>query len=308
MAPFVDTTPPEPIVPGSSGGAHTSPITYDDPDLECYDFVAHASGDKNSPYSVSTTPDLYVNFPLVAPWTGDRYVRSIDIITDNAQVIHHWLIFKQPAGVLSEAVQTDALGTHPDGVLLYGWAPGATPLYMDPDVGFKIANGEDFLLEAHYNNATGAPAPDMSGARVCVTPQVPAHEVTLSWLGSDAISGTSATGTCTPGVPQEVHMIAAQPHMHLKGVHMKVVINRNGGTTEIIHDEDFSFENQRYYVLDSVLNPGETITTTCQYDSPASFGKGTNEEMCYFFTLHWPAMALVSTSASTLIHGSNSCM
>ena len=42
-------------------------------------------------------------------------------------------------------------------------------------------------------------------------------------------SGTSARGTCNPSSNEPIHLIASQPHMHLKGRHMTVVINRAAG-------------------------------------------------------------------------------
>ncbi|HVZ32953.1 MAG TPA: hypothetical protein VG963_11030, partial [Polyangiaceae bacterium] len=65
---------------------------------------------------------------------------------------------------------------------------------------------------------------------------------------------------------------------------------------------DFSFENQRYYVLNTILEPGDTLTTTCDYSGFATFGRGTMEEMCYFFTLHWPAGALTG-GVGGILHG-----
>lgn len=56
--------------------------------------------------------------------------------------------------------------------------------------------------------------------------------------------------------------------MHLKDRHMKVVINRKGAGTEIVHDEDFTFDNQRHYVFDHTVMPGDTMTTSCSYSSP----------------------------------------
>jgi hypothetical protein len=124
-------------------------------------------------------------------------------------------------------------------------------------------------------------------------------------VGTDSIVGTSAQGTCNPRAQMPIHLIAAQPHMHLKGTHMKVVVNRSGGMKETIHDMPFDFDYQRYYVLDSVLMPGDSMTTSCTYNAPATFGSATENEMCYFFTLHWPAGAL---GGGSLIHGQNTCL
>lgn len=292
---------------GGSGGAHITPIDYNDPDLECYNLVAYANGNKMQKYPVAAgATDAYINFYFKAPWTGDRYTRYVEIITDNKAVIHHWLLFNNKSPGKDGTVMPGSGAHGADEELLYGWAPGASPMYLDPDVGQKLEGGTGFTLEAHYNNPARTVGPDASGAKLCVTKKVPAHEAGLSWVGSDSINGTSAVGNCNPQ-DKEIHLIVAQPHMHKKGKHMKVVINRANGMKETIHDEDFSFENQRYYPLNVVMQPGDTMTTNCSYSAFSTFGRGTEQEMCYFFTLHWPAGALTGGFGGVL-HGGYSCL
>jgi hypothetical protein len=295
------------VISTSSGKAHVEPIEYDDPDMQCYKFVAHGSGSDTAPY-MKSPGEAYMNFDFKAPWTGTMYQRSIKLVIDpDSQVIHHWLLFKQTGPVTDGAISTGS-GTHPDGILLHGWAPGASPLYLDPDVGVVLEGDVGYRLEVHYYNGTGSPGADASGAEICVTPHMPEHIAELSWVGTDSIFGTSAQGTCNPSSSEPIHLIAAQPHMHLKGRHMQVIINRADGSEQMLHDEDFMFENQRYYVLDSMLMPGDTMTTRCTYSEPAQFGSSTNQEMCYFFTMHWPAGALRSPGIGTALHGANSCL
>jgi mono/diheme cytochrome c family protein len=293
--------------PGS-GGAHINPIKYDDPDLKCYPFTAFGKGARTKPYSVPTNPDYYVAFMMKAPWTGTQYIRSFRGIIDNKDVIHHWLFFKNLTPKTDGTIQENALGAHPDGEMLFGWAPGGDDMYLDPDVGFAVAGSDTFLLEAHYNNKTGGPAPDASGVEVCVTPSKPKNIAGLTWVGTDLINGTTATGVCSSTHTMPVRIFGAQPHMHTKGKHMKVVVNRKNGMQEVIHDEPFDFEYQRSYMLDVTLQPGDTMTTTCTFSSPARFGKGTSDEMCYFFTNSWPAGALTMPGIGTVIHGPNSCL
>jgi hypothetical protein len=192
--------------------------------------------------------------------------------------------------------------------MMHGWAPGGTDLYFTPDLGMKMTGDESFLLEVHYNSSDRS-ALDASGVEVCVTEAPPENEVVISWLGTDSINGTSATGTCRPRSDEQIHIIGGNPHMHVKGQAMQVVLNRADGTTEMIHDEPFAFENQRGYSEDVRLNPGDSITTTCRYSAPARFGKGTNEEMCYWFALAYPAGALTDNGfLGSLLHGPQACL
>mgnify|MGYP003428907982 CR=1 FL=1 len=304
------TTSPEVTGPAPTGprmgGASLVEQQYDDPDMKCYQFLTHAQGDKDAPYTQGQG-EQYVNFSFKAPWTGTQYLRAIKLVNvDNAPVLHHWLLFKDTTMKQDGAVMTSS-GAHTDGaVLLHGWAPGANPIFYDKDVGMKMESNVSYTLEAHLYNATGSPGKDHSGAEVCVTPKVPEHVVDISWVGTDNIAGTTATGNCTPAKRTEpIHIIAAQPHLHKKGMHQKVTINRADGTKKVIHDKPFSFDDQRYYVLDEVLMPGDTMTTTCQYSAPSTFGSSSDAEMCYFFTIAWPAGAVGTRS---VIHGANTCI
>jgi hypothetical protein len=247
---------------------------------------------------------------FAAPWTGTVYERSIQSLIDpSSQVLHHWLLFKQTTPAADGSV-SPGTGVHPDGIVLHAWAPGATPVYLDPDVGVALESTLTYQLEAHYNNPTGAPGNDGSGAEVCATTKMPVHLAELSWLGTDAIAGLGASGTCIPTGPGSdgpIHIILAQPHMHKTGTHMKVTVNRASGMAEVIHDKPFSFDDQRFYPEDVVIMPGDTITTDCTYSAPATFGQSTSNEMCYFFSLHWPAGALTGGTGA-FIHGADSCL
>jgi mono/diheme cytochrome c family protein len=301
------TTAAKPGNKGGSGKAHAEPIEYDDPDLKCYKFLAFAgAGRKDSPYSVPTTPDLYVNFVHRAPWTGTQYIRSFKSVIDNKQVLHHWLFFRNLRAQSEGASRSS--GTHPNDEMLFGWAPGGDDMYFDPDVAMEAPSGT-FTLEAHYNNSTGRASPDRSGVEICVTPKRPDKVAGLSWVGSDAISGTSARGTCRPSTGQVAHIIATQPHMHKKGIRMKVTHSKGLGQSEVVHDEPFDFNYQRMYLEDITVSPGDTLNTTCTYSGPSRFGAGTNDEMCYYFSIHWPAGALKSSGGlGSLLHGPNTCM
>jgi len=281
---------------------------WDDGGVECYPFTAYqpSGGAKDTPFNVGTAVDKYVGFGFKPPWQGTRFVRAFRSVIDNSDVLHHWILFEEPSAADNSA--EEILGAHPGGQMLHGWAPGGSDLYFTPDVAIRMDSATSYLLEVHYNS-NDASATDASGLEICVSEQVPENEAIISWLGTDAINGTSATGTCAPRADDPIHIIAGTPHMHLKGSHMKVTVNRDSGADEVVHDEAFAFENQRGYAEDIIIQPGDSITTTCTYTAPSRFGKGTNEEMCYWFALAYPAGALADGGLfGTLAHGENACL
>jgi hypothetical protein len=99
------------------------------------------------------------------------------------------------------------------------------------------------------------------------------------------------------------------PHMHAHGTHMKVEINRQDGSTDVLHDADFDFNFQTTYYGDTWLMPGDTITTTCTYDTLVTFGYRTDDEMCYLLATASPAGALRDLGpVGFAAHGRNACL
>jgi hypothetical protein len=296
----------EELPPHAPNSVQTAPYAGWDDGVECYKFVAH-DGTKKAKYKVGVAVDGYIGFSLVPPWQGKRYVRAFRTVVDNTRALHHFLFFKQ-RGAVQDGNVAAVLGAHPDGELMQGWAPGGDDLYFSPEIGPEMSGEEGYLLEIHYNSSD-ADALDASGVEVCVTETAPEHVTTRSWVGTDSINSASASGVCDPAGQERIHIVLGSPHMHLKGRHMRVVINRADGSEEEVHDLPFSFENQRDYPQDLWLEPGDRITTTCTFSEPARFGRGTNEEMCYWFAMHYPAGALADNRLfGTLVHGANTCL
>ncbi|MET0340224.1 MAG: hypothetical protein ABW252_04450 [Polyangiales bacterium] len=303
VPPVIDTVPNV----GGSGGASTQAIFYDDPDLRCYKLRSFASlANKEQKYSVPTSPSIYVTFNVRAPWPGTQYIKSFRSLIDAPRVVEHALLFRQ-LNASREGVTPNALGVHPDGELLYGWAPGGDDLWLDRDVGIEVPANAVLQLEIHYDNRTGAPVPDASGVEVCVTPNKPTHPAAVSLLGTDAINGPSARGTCTPATRTPTRILALTPHLRRKGRSVRLELLRTAGATEVVHDQPFAFEQQRTYLHRAEVQPGDRLVTTCTYGANARFGKGVADETCYFITLHAPK-GLTRTSLGSIIHGPNTCI
>lgn len=296
--------PPDPAGTGTGGGAGTSAQC---PGEEVR-FLAHAPGVRDTRYKVGVAKDAYVNFTFRSPWKGTVYANDFIPVIDNDEALHHWLLFKKDNSAGGDLQVKPSSGTHPDGQLVHGWAPGGRPQPLGNGVAMPLEEGF-YTLELHYNS-TDAAAEDASGVAVCISKEKPRHLADLSWLGTDRIRNTrQASGTCRPTAQagRPITIVAVSPHMHTHGRHMRAVINRAAGGTDILHDAPFSFDSQVSYPKNIVLQPGDTITTTCQWDTEVNFGRGTLDEMCYLFTVAWPAGALRDDGA-VKIHGPNSCM
>lgn len=301
---------------GGDGGMAMADAGDNVSDLDCYKFLARGS-DMKSPFKVGSATDAYYDVVFAAPWKDTAYGVVIRPVIDNKQIIHHWLLFQDnKPGTPSGAKHGS--GAHPNAQLLHGWAPGADPIDFREtgvDVGLELPQ-TTYTVEFHYNSSDPN-AVDASGVEVCVAKSKPANIAALSWLGHDNtflagdLGGPAETwtGTCKPKATEPVHILMVWPHMHLQGRRMKATIARKNGSTEVLHDEAFDFDYQRAYKKNVMLMPGESITTTCSFAKPMSFGEGTSDEMCYLFTMAYPKGALVDDGAwGKTAHGGSACL
>jgi hypothetical protein len=171
-----------------------------------------------------------------------------------------------------------------------------------------------------YNNGT-APEPDNTSVVVCTVPaNTRPNTGSLTWLGTENFYGPFGMppgmhefeGTCPNDSTGDITIWGFWPHMHELGRHMKSVVTRVGGTTEVVFDKPFDFNKQIHYENrpQLVLKPGDTITSTCTFQNDTggnvAFGPSTKQEMCYQFAFSYPARALDNGTAS-LIGASNVC-
>jgi hypothetical protein len=139
---------------GGMGGASLEPIEYDDPEMKCYKFLTHAQGDKDAPY-MHGPGEEYVNFSFKAPWTGTVYTRAHKLAVGDAPILHHWLLYVDQRPGVDGGISGNSTGIHPSSNLLHAWAPGANPLYFDPDVGMKLDDTRSPLQQLHRSHRHG---------------------------------------------------------------------------------------------------------------------------------------------------------
>lgn len=304
----------------------TAPLGPDAPNAEyCFNIVAHGKantplGQDSSKFTVAAS-EFYHEFDYKVPYPKTMVALSTKPIIDNNQVLHHWLLFHIQSDTGTDGASMDEIGLQIGKELVTGWAPGGDPLIMPDGVGLEMPKVGGFLaMETHYFNNTGAPAQDRSGVRICMTSQIPPNVATLTWLGTEGISipanqTASNTGTCTPGGGRQtgdIHLLQASPHMHKLGTHMKTVINRKGGGSEVVVDNPFAFNDQRAYAVTNLVHPGDTLTTTCTWQNTTGaavgFGTSTTAEMCYNFVISYPAHSLPNPQGGGIEGSSNMCL
>jgi hypothetical protein len=305
------------------------------PNETCYDFKVHASQTEvdDNPFQIASG-ELYEQFYYNVPWPASSVATAYATIADNAQVLHHWLLFStnelQTHGSHIYAPVPTLFGTDP--VLLAGWAVGGPNLVAPEQVGFELPDpgARTINVQWHFYNSTPLPQSDKSVVQICTVPKaMKQHVGGVTWLGTEDLNGNVWTGgagmppnqastfttTCFPGrfnigAQEPIHIIGFEPHMHRIGKRMQTSVNHMDGTRSDIFDKPFVFGNETHYYVDYELKPGETLETSCSFMNDTNrgvpFGESTDTEMCYQFTFAYPAHA-ISNGAFSLLGVTDTC-
>lgn len=274
-----------------------------------YDFELRAhqasASDDQTPFEVPMVDDHYECFNFEVPWDQDVHGLYFEPLIDDARVVHHWSLStidqKLEPGSRYEGSCGESLGRAP----VAGWVPGAPSTTLPSNVGIRMASGKTttFQLEIHYNNSSRIPAVrDRSGVRVCASSKLRPEEAVAVTLGSPCFGTLCAglppgrsdvTNMCvSTSLVGPAHVLWTAPHMHKLGRHLRSVITRLDGTTEVLTDASYDFNDQQRYPSETLIQPGDIIQTTCTFDNDTNrtvhFGEQTSDEMCFNFMLVWP--------------------
>jgi cytochrome c5 len=233
--------------------------------------------------------DLYQCFSVDAPVDSDQFIRRIEAVVDQSEVLHHVVLLRDPERNAPDGRHL-CPGMPQNSDYLYAWAPGGGPIQF-PDGGLRVQPGERFVLQIHYNNAIGASGlSDSSGVRLYY--DEPAGEEYgmmapgpfLFRISPSAVEDVS--GECA--ITRETRVLAGMPHMHEIGAAFSQVLERADGTMEpFISLENWQFETQLFYSIPVTMMPGDTLHTTCTFDNPnpqrVTSGERTADEMCFNF-------------------------
>ncbi len=304
-APMEPTPTPERSVEAAPMPSEETPAAMPPADEECtyYDVRARRDGTEE-PYEISAGfGDGYVCFAFDFGFDAKTQGLSFRPIVDNKKIVHHFMLYSWDG--LDRTGTIDCESANGQGLVLGGWSPGSGDWQFPADVGIELGRGR-FVLEVHYANFSDEAATDRSGMQICATQNLRPNTASVSWLGNQLfavpphVTDHAVHGRCTPATDQPVHILRTWPHMHQLGKRMTMRVERADGTSLDVFDEPFSHSDQKQYDLPLVLNPGDSLLTTCYYDNPNDHtvvvGERTADEMCHNFMIAYPAGALSTPS------------
>jgi len=164
----IEATRPEPLRPGERRLRLTMPATYT----------------PSAPYGTGT--DDYRCFLLDPHLTEDAYLTGTFVQPDNADVVHHVILFQVPPADVTRAQALDA-DTPGEGWTCFGdsgltrgpaldnapwlgaWAPGGREAVQPRGFGVLLKAGTQIVMQVHYNLLAGT-GPDASSTLLRLAP------------------------------------------------------------------------------------------------------------------------------------------
>lgn len=271
----------------------------------CYRLEVHdqpVAGD-TTPYRVESG-EFYSCFYFDVPWPAGSQALRVGSL--EGPLTHHWMLYDvtEPYEDGQITREVPNCGLELRAILGVHTLHDQPAQQMPAGVGLALpppGSGHGLLLEVHYFNS-GEPTTDASGAEVCTARTPQPHVADLSELGANVFAlppgqRYDLPTSCMPSFNGEIHVFRSFPHMHARGVGLDTRIDHADGSSNVLLDVPFDFNDQRVYETPAVIRAGDNLITTCHYvndtDHVIWSGFGTGDEMCINFVYAWPAGALV---------------
>lgn len=270
---------------------------------------AHAAGAVGTPYPLPTDGTNYQCWSFRIPPGGapQQYIVRFEHLIDNVTHLHHTLFFRNRAGDSPDG-PFGCGSPELDWDMVSGWAPGQPDESMPQGVGVRAFPGDQFVLQAHYDQVSQAGLLDQSGIRLIMTDQPGLAEASVLWAGgawTNTISGNNVRrrGERTMNTP--FTMFSIFPHMHKLGTRITLELRRAGTQTwEMVGEVPaWSFDDQPKLTIPMAFQQvqrGDTLRTTCWWDTlgrNVGFGEASDDEMCFNFIHHYPSLSNPTTAA-----------
>jgi hypothetical protein len=257
-----------------------------------------------APYTVGGNTDSFVCMVVDPGHTQDVWITGVQMIADNAEVVHHVLTYIDTMSASDALVDGDGKFSCPGGfVSLDGttqistWVPGGVPTETPPDVGFHMPVGSKVIMAYHYHPTGRGDEIDQSSVALRWTEEEPETKAFMGVIGAIFDDDGIDPGPNDPGgvpmfqIPANVAghtesityqlpdilpplpMFTMGTHMHYVGVDMKISIVRDGQEQCWIQTPRWDFNWQRLYDIDApleempVVQGGDIIKLRCTYDN-----------------------------------------
>ena len=245
---------------GDAGNIPTPPTYHSNYQLEDPDLVLQIPA-----YTVNTVNDRYRLFALPMNNATQKFIRQIELVPGNRNIVHHVLVFQDTSKTPFNMDMADPEpgysgfgGTgSPTSRLLWGYTPGQRAFEYPPGFGGRVNPNSYIILQIHYpggisNEVDGTQIRIKFGAGVnfrnIVTQSILNYNTTL--VNGPLVIPANEIRTFNNQftVNNNVIVTGIMPHMHLIGRQIKsFFVNPQGDTTMFVDIPDWDFHWQGVY-------------------------------------------------------------
>lgn len=216
---------------------------------------------------------------FVAPtnYEEDRWIQAAEARPGAREVVHHIILYILDKDALKGGRRPRIGPTAPgDGIgngFLTSYAPGDSPLILEPGQAKKLPKGALLLFQMHYT-PDGVERVDRSSVGIVFSKEKPKFEVRTRAIAQQMLfippGKEDYKATANGKFESDVELLTLFPHMHVRGKSFKYVAKYPNGKEEVLLDVPrFDFNWQSNYRLEKPIKmpKGTVITCTAHYDN-----------------------------------------
>lgn len=218
----------------------------------------------NKPYVVKADGELRYQFFSANPgFKEEKWIRAIEVMPGNRQVVHHALVLER-GGVNQGGA---------DGFLA-AYVPGLRTKAYPDGMAKRVSSGAQLIFQMHYT-PNGSEQSDLTKLGIWFAdPAEVQHEVrTVSAATRNFSIPPNADNhrveSRSQGAPQGTQLLAFMPHMHLRGKAFRYELVTTGEPETLLDIPHYDFNWQTAYRLAEPRSvpAGASIRATAYYDN-----------------------------------------
>ena len=236
--------------------------------------------------------DIFRSFVLPVPLESDRFVRAMEFLPGNREVVHHAVVLvdrARSARVFDSldpgpgwAGMQSGLAESPDGHFL-GWTPGKTALEVPAGMAWRLPRGSDLVLQLHLLPRPSAP-PVQVRIGFHFTEDAPSRTATRLRLGTKAMDVPAGEDDYrirdAYRLPVEVDLIGLYPHAHHLAREMRAWVELpDGGRRSLLRiaEWDFNWQAEYRWQQPVTVPAGARLAMEYRYDNSADNGRNPHD-------------------------------
>lgn len=266
-------------------------------------------------YTVNTNNDLYRVFVLPLNNAEQLFIKQIEIVPGNRNIVHHALVFQDTSSLPIQLDLNDPLPGYSafgstgssSSKLITGYTPGQGVIEYPPGFGAALLPRSNLCIQIHYPGGISNKV-DSTQIRLKFGPNTLRNITTVAALNhtTSLLNGplfipanTVKTFYSKIRVPTNRTITGVMPHMHLLGKSIKsFAVSPGGDTIHLVDIPEWDFHWQGFYTFQKpVLIPaGSELFGEATYDNTSNNihnpnspprdvrqGEGTDDEMMLIY-------------------------